>query len=148
MTSLKVNLANLIISIVKKFMGKHKYSKTIFVKKFREGKSVFLKAPIRIPQKILDSFCILFEKYPAIVLAYLAEGFLDANEPPHYIVGIKLDATFNLEIEQLMEMMAKELHEIIPKGFYVDIIGLSDIDAPINNFMKDYLIPFYTRKKD
>lgn len=132
---------------IKTLFSKNRYSKTIFVKELRRGNSVFLKTPTNIPQKILDDFSVLFEKYPAILFAYLAEGFLEVNEPAHYIVGVKLDPKFNLKIEQLIELMAKEFNEIIPKGFYVDIIGIHDIDAPINNFMKDYLIPFYTREK-
>lgn len=130
---------------LKVLFGKNKYSKTLFVKELRKGDSVYLKTPNNIPQKVLDDLSGLFEKQQSILLAYLAEGFLEVKEPPHYIVGTKIDQKTGVTIEQLMESMAKELNGIIPKGFYVDFIAIDDKDTPINNFMKNYLIPFYSR---
>lgn len=125
--------------------GKGKYVRTLFVKELREGNSVYLKTPKDIPQKVLDDFSVLFKKYPVIILAYLAEGFLEVKEDPHCIVGLELDEQSSITIEQLMDVMAKELNELIPRGFYVDFIELREQKAPINSFMKDYLIPFYKK---
>ncbi|MDP2905939.1 MAG: enhanced serine sensitivity protein SseB C-terminal domain-containing protein [Candidatus Omnitrophota bacterium] len=139
---------NVIAMPLRVLFGKNKYVKPLFAKELKKGDSVYLKTPSIIPQGILNDLSVLFEKYPAILLAYLSEGFLEPDEPPHYIIGIKIDPKFNLRIEQLMELMAKELNEVIPRGFYVDIIAICDTDAPIYNFMQNYLIPFYARAKN
>ena len=122
-----------------------KITKGTLVKELKEKDSVYLKKLDAVPTEALSAMSNLFEKYQSILLAYLAEGFLEAGEASHYIVGVKLDPKSGLEINQLMEMMAKDLHEVIPKGFYVDFIELDERRTSINDFMKDYLIPFYSR---
>ena len=110
---------------LKVLLGKNRYAKIMFVKELREGNSVFLRMPNNVPQKVLDNFSVLFERYPAILSAYLAEGFLEAKEYPHYIIGVKIDQKTGITITQLMESMAKALNAIVPKGFYVDFIEVS-----------------------
>ena len=128
-----------------KVINQKKIPKAQLIKELKEKDSVYLKSPSSIPKEVLVDLSALFEKYSSILLAYLAEGFLEAGEVPHYIVGVKLDPKAGIKIGQLMEMMAKDLNEVVPKGFYVDFIELDERKTSINDFMKDYLIPFYSR---
>lgn len=116
-------------------------------KVLKKGEAVFLKSPEMMPKEILVNVSDLFKRYNYIQSAYLAEGFLEAGEPAHYIIGIDIKG---IEIGQLMERMAKELHELIPKDFYVDFVELNadkvGMDNSVENFMKNCLIPFYTRQ--
>jgi hypothetical protein len=134
-----------LVRIIPREFSQEKTIKSSLFKELKEKDAVYLKTPGFIPKEALNSLSNLFEKYSSILLAYLAEGFLEAGEVPHYIVGIKLDPKAGIKIEQLMEMMAKDLHEVIPKGFYVDFIELDERRTSINDFMKDYLIPFYSK---
>ena len=124
---------------------KKKLNKTN-VKTFKEGDSVFLRVPDNLPKEIIHSFPPLLKKHKNIRLAYLAEGFLDVDEPVHYIIGIK---TEGIETNQLGESMAKDVHELIPKNLYVDFIVLpNEVVSKLNtisHFMENNLIPFYTR---
>lgn len=116
------------------------------VKTVRKGDSLFLRVPEITPKEILDDFSGIFKKFENIQSAYLAEGFLEAGEDVHYIIGLKIEG---IEIGKLMESMAQPINEKIPKTFYVDFIEISDKkitkDNSIDNFMRNYLIPFYSR---
>ena len=145
MSKLIKKISEFINGVLPKGFNHKRMLKAQLVKELKEKDSVYLKSPDSIPKEILSDLSILFEKYRSVVLAYLAEGFLEAGESPHYIVGVKLDPKAGIKIEQLMEMMAKDLNEVVPKGFYVDFIELDERKTSINDFMKDYLIPFYSR---
>ena len=89
----------------------------------------------------------LFETEHNITAAYLAEGFLEAGEEPHYIIGVKLDDKTNVSLADIMKLLSKNIQDVIPKSLYVDFIEIDDRKTDINDFMKDYIIPFYTRVK-
>ena len=115
-------------------------------KVLKKGESVFLRVPETTPREILINFTDVFKKYKNIHSAYLAEGFLEAGETPHFIIGLSISG---IETNSLMEKMAKDVHEMIPKYIYVNFIILNDdepsVDNTIADFMKNYLIPFYSR---
>lgn len=133
-------------SLLSKFFGKKKYARTFFVKTLKEGDSLCLRTPDNVPEEIINHFTSVFSKHRSILMAYVATGFLSADEKePHYIIGMKIDPTADLKGRQLMEVMASDITKIIPKGFYVDILEIGDQKNPTNDFMRDYLIPFYSR---
>ncbi len=109
------------------------------------GESVFLKVPTETPREIIIDLPSVLEKDNGIRAAYLAEGFLESGEEPHYIVGLEPISGRNFDIAQVMTTPGKDIHSIIPKSLYVDFIQLDDRKTEINTFMKEYLIPFYTK---
>ncbi len=141
-----MNLMSWLDSLLIKSLGKKKFSQTFFIKTLKEGDSLCLRAPDNVPDEIINHFSIVFSKHRSILMAYVAIGFLSADEKePHYIIGMKIDPNAELKGRQLMETMAPDITGIIPKGFYVDILEIGDQKSPTNDFMRDYLIPFYTR---
>lgn len=111
----------------------------------KKGESVFLKVPTETPREIVIDLPSVLEKDNGIKAAYLAEGFLESGEEPHYIVGLEPTNCRDFDISRVMERLGKDIHRIIPQSLYVDFIQLDDRDTEINKFMKEYLIPFYAR---
>jgi SseB protein C-terminal domain len=111
----------------------------------KQGKNIYLKVVDNIPKEIGIDFCELLKKEGSVEKAYLVEGFMESGEPIHYFIGIKFDKNKNQTIENFMTGISKEFRAIIPSNLYVDVIHLSEKDAPINNFIQDCAIPFYTR---
>lgn len=112
----------------------------------KKGESVFLKVPTETPREIVIDLPLVLEKDDGIKAAYLAEGFLESGEEPHYIIGLEPISGRNFDIAQVMTTLGKDIHSIIPKSLYVDFIQLDDRKTDINTFMKEYLIPFYTKQ--
>ena len=133
-------------NFISNFLNRSNFLKRSDHKVLKKGDSVFLRVPENIPREILVNFTDLFKKYKNIHSAYLAEGFLEAGETPHFIIGLSISG---IETNSLMEKMAEDVHEMIPNHIYVDFIVLNDdepsVDNTIVDFMKNYLIPFYTR---
>jgi hypothetical protein len=64
------------------------------------GESVFLKVPTETPREIIIDLPSVLEKDNGIRAAYLAEGFLESGEEPHYIVGLEPISGRNFDIAQ------------------------------------------------
>lgn len=140
------NFQNWLDSLLSRCFGKKKFSRTFFTKTLKEGDALCLRVPEGVPDGVLDGFSNIFKKYDCIDLAYIAYGFVSKDDQePHYIIGIKFAKDANVTTTQLMERMSPEISPIIPKGFYVDMLYFREEKTPFADFMRDYLIPFYSR---
>ena len=111
----------------------------------QQGQRVFLKATDRMPKVLAVEFVELLKREGSVEKAYLAEGFLEAGEPVHYVIGIKFDEKENQTIESFMETISREFRKIIPENLYVDVIHITKKESPINDFIQNCVIPFYIK---
>ena len=126
--------------LVKKFFLLGKKEKI-----FKKGDSIFLKVPNDMPREIVIDLPFILKKDDGIKAAYLAEGFLESDDKPHYIIGLEPKSPHNFDIATTMILLGKDIHKVIPESLYVDFIQLDDRETEINTFMKKYLIPFYVK---
>jgi hypothetical protein len=107
-----------------------------------EPGTVLISKPVVFPLALADALAKLFATRPGVEAAYLAQmSYAGKNEPPHPIVGVKLEGEW--------EPLAQEIQRVVaplPQGTRVAAlqIGADDVRKVLGEMLMRYE-PFYVR---
>ncbi|CAJ0995873.1 enhanced serine sensitivity protein SseB [Sodalis praecaptivus] len=101
-----------------------------------------LSEPAEMPQQMVASLTALFAQYKQVRRAYLLQVRDDAEQEPHWLIGLECDSA----AEEAIQATGQVATDTAPDEQPVDIGLVEEGEAGISHYFIHHLTPFYERR--